>query len=58
MAESPTTGVVPLDEDPREGGGLGKEAGRKWDEDGRDREKSTVTALLKHFLNTISGFQV
>jgi len=36
--------VVPLEEDPREGGGLGNEGGRKW-EGGRDREKSTVTLV-------------
>lgn len=40
MAESPT-GVVPLDDDPRDGGGEGNDGGRKW-EDENDREKSTM----------------
>ncbi len=48
IAESPTTPptFVPLLAESREEGGLGKEGGRKWEgQDGKDREKSTVTRM-------------
>lgn len=51
MAERPT-GVVPLDDEPRDGGGLGNDEGRKW-EDGNDREKSRIGDFLS-LLWTIS----
>ena len=48
MADSPT-GVFPLDEEPRDGGGLGKEGGRKWEwEVGKEREKSTMESGILH----------